>query len=220
MTLLTLPPNNKSVSEYLNSGIDRLLFLDFDGVLNAFHRTGTYPKEYYDATERFYTPNPYYDPRMRRTPLYDAPERFEIAYSPELITDLNRVLAEPTVQLIWVSTWNQYIAEPSDKMGVTSHNPEVFLPWDASEDHQNQDKKIPALNTYINLGSEEMDEGAKIEGVRAVYIDDTTLTPEMLKTYPDPPLRRLKESLLINPESDYGVSREQFQEIQRFFMER
>lgn len=212
-----LPRLEKTLSKYRDAGTNKILFLDFDGVLNAFHRTGTYPKEYYDATERFHTPNPHYNPRLRRTPRYDAPERFEIAYSPELVEGLNRLLADPTLQLIWVTTWNQHIGEPSKRMEIKTRNPEVFLQWGLSEDDQNQDRKIPALNAYIDRGSGDMEEADKIEGVRAVYIDDTTLTPEMLKTYPEPPLSRFKESLLINPESDYGLSRGEFNEVEGFF---
>lgn len=210
--LLQLPPNTKTLSEYHQSGIDKLLFLDFDGVLNAFYRSGTFPKEYFDATKRFHTPNPYYDPKLRKRPNYREPKKFEIVYSQELVENLNKLLEKPSLQLIWVSTWNKHIAEPSRRMGITAYNPPVFFQWDEPENTQKQSRKVLVLNQYIG----ESNSGAR-EEVRAAYIDDTTLLPNVLKKFSPKPLEELSNSLLIRPDASYGISREQFEELEKFF---
>jgi hypothetical protein len=213
-TLPTFPSISESIVELYVKGIRKLVLLDFDGVLNCFKMTGTFPKSMYADLKRDRVPNPHYNPNARFnhsiTGGYKPPNRnprtYLIQYAPEMVADLNTVLAREDTALIWVTTWRKHAAIVSELLGVNSYHPATYLPWGTGDDGDNHMNKVKAVGNFLD--------GAR-DGMRVAWLDDQILEAKY-HDYVNAFIPENMDRLLVAPDDKYGISRAQMRSVHAF----
>lgn len=184
----------------LRDGVKLFLMYDFDGVFNALYRGGTFKKEYYSPTHIQRHPNPDYKKKG------NEPKSYELAWSEELVKASNVLTASNDVQVVWLTTWRGNMEEVSERLGFTSARTPLYLAW--GEQSHEPPLKVDAFKKFFPDFSKVPSE----TGV--VWVDDTELEDKELIyqtiVAPSPNL------LLVSPESDYGISREEWKNIEDF----
>lgn len=128
-------------------GATKFLILDFDGVVNTFFSD----EELQDGDlDIFYLPT--LETVERCIPLHGTEEKdYLIRYSDDLIYDLNEILADPVVQLVWLSTWRDRLLDVGPKLGLTSaRTPVAMTPHFKMADYSGYHGKTVALENFMN----------------------------------------------------------------------
>lgn len=215
-----------SLGSLLDTGVTKFLYLDFDGVINSFRRSGTFKKEFFSPDNRRFHPNPTYVENSRPR----EPQKYELQWSTEMIDKLSVLLGNEDTQLIWLTTWRQYMASVVKRIGLTSTREQFYLPW--GDIHQDDHyKKIGAFMGYTTPSSVNPHSNyshplqALLEPPvtpitpnlewRAVWVDDVLFplggyAKKHNLGFPD------KNLLLISPDERYGISREELKTIEGF----
>lgn len=186
--------------------VNTILMLDFDGVFNSMYRNGVFKKEYYQPTHRENILNPL----LLKGDL-TPPKKYELQWSEELIKDFNKHFNNPSTLIIWVTTWREHMGKVVEMMGLKSHYAQYFLPWgdNYSYDHN---EKVTAVKKWLNKTT--------IPNTKIVWIDDVLFRNNIINKGADLLGNKVwiaGESIHCNaPDSRYGISRSDFQELLKF----
>lgn len=224
MTNLQITPD--TAKELVDDGVKIFYVFDFDGVFNTMLRTRTFPATCFKSDMRISIPNPEYKPRTwNKTlnqyevgtvyPASKVPKKIEVAWSSELVENLNKIAEDSRVQIIILSTWRETLGPVFERMGVKTAREILHLPW-GGIDRKDQFYKGQALKYWlwdVNKGSLPEDPNSYL-----VWVDDEVLKSTN-KRYrhglPEPEFTD-ENSLLIAPNEDFGINRAEWSEIVEF----
>jgi len=180
------------------AGVQRFLVLDFDGVLNSLMRHGTFP----DGT--------FWPVETELVPAMFAGEEyvFRIQYSPELIRRLNGLLADPGVQLVWLTSWQIQIRRVERMLGIEPRRRGIVLMYPVAA-YDNQSGKGEGLRAF---------QAGAAGGARVAWIDDDFLADwrgPVADTVADAlPTQRAADVLTICPNADHGINRAEWDAVE------
>lgn len=199
MTGLLAP--SPDLSELVESGADRFLVLDFDGVINAFD-VNTAPANKYDPLGRFKHHLGRPDPDNPR-----KEEAYWINFSQELVDALSEIAKDKNVQPIWLTTWRENIGPVLPKLGFTSARESFFIPWVEYNFFTNNGKHVGFRNFFAKAHEDHPE-------VKAAWVDDQVLDNRLFEASRDIPDTFNSDKLLIvQPDPSYGISRRQMDSI-------
>lgn len=201
-----------TAKELSDSGVSCLLFLDFDGVINVFGNNTNF--NYYQVDNSKEVMNVHYTPPLAWGDA-SSPRSFTIRWSSEMIEDLNKVCSSPSVQVISLTTWRQWMREPCELMGFKPAREVLTLQWGSDDPtsklYYKQYYKGQALKEWLSQGTVS-------EQMSMVWVDDSILRTEHLAYrhgLPEPFFTEEK-SLLIAPNELFGISRGEMQRMEYF----
>ena len=213
-----------------------ILFLDFDGVLNAFpHKfnwVGERPLNGHQGADfndpknwelEVLKPNveTHFELDVNTTAEHNG-HTYKITYSSELVESLRKLIVEDKIKLVWLTSWreasetklNPMLGFPKDKVG--------FLAWQSTSisPRNPQIGKYYGLCDYIEKREKEnlIDKGTPL-----IWVDDlatvgfANLSPNEIK------YRKKNESspldnypsLVLTPDEKWGISRKELRSIQK-----
>lgn len=214
-----------NAADYVKDGVRVFLVLDFDGVFNSFYTCGTFGKSFFNPDVRIRIPNANYNSHSSRRELETyagrrhskEPKTYALQWSSEIVKNFNKLLKDPRIQVVWLTTWREDMGDVVYRMGLKSKREMVYLPWGAgSKNKGDQAWKSIALSDFmagVNTGSKSDEPGAHL-----VWVEDYVLDKSRLDWRNDLPAPEFDDttSLLIAPNEDYGISREEFAAIESF----
>ncbi len=199
-----------------------VMYLDFDGVLNAFPNTGIV--NYSDVGHVELVP----DPDGYRTDLYSAKRAFlldktavidfgrrgfhELHWSDELAGKLYALARGGMLDLRWLSTWQPYTEMLGDRLGWDdSVVSSVF--WHDPNTHEGRVmQKLDLIMNEIIKQRERVERGYDAHAI--IWVDDGAINNRtitaLIHTQLASPL------LLISPDARIGISRRQLELIYTF----
>lgn len=144
-----------SAANFVADGVRKFYVLDFDGVINPYSHN-TLPKGYYNPNNSVRIANPNYEADkaevLRTRAHVRVAKSFVIRWSSDLIDDLNDLFADPTAQVIFLTTWRGDMATIVDSLGMKAARPFYFLPWGSASDFYNHFHKIDAAVDFFTYG--------------------------------------------------------------------
>lgn len=211
---LTFPMITESVHKLYASGVRTIVLMDFDGVINSSYMSGTFSKKYYNQLVRTRVPNPYYDSTRSHKGRVSAglhiptdnPKSYLIQYAPEMVTELNMVFNRDDVQVIWVTSWRGHMAMVSKELGITHQRSPVYLPWGDDAPSAEHILKVKPVGWFLHEIKDDM---------RVIWVDDTILAANH-RDYTASFIPDNVETLLLGPESRYGLSRQEVKRMHDF----
>jgi len=181
-----------------DAGVRAFLVLDFDGVLNSFYRRGTFPDAMFWPVEQTAVP----------ATLPDGEYEFVLQYAPELIERLNGLLADESVQLVWLTSWQVQIRRVERALGISPGRRGIVLTYPVGP-YDNQSGKGEGLRAF--------QDGA-LPGARVAWVDDDFLAewrgPVADTVAAALPTQRAEDVLTVCPNPDYGLSRAQWDAVE------
>lgn len=150
LLLTEMPAVPYDAAGFVADGVTKFYLLDFDGVLNAFLNRGTLPKSHYDPKCRAKVRNPDYDPDNVPARTVDRePKSFDIMWSNDLVDDLNKLFADNSAQVVFLTTWRGYMSTMVDLLGLKSARPFYYLPWGTDTHRFDHHLKIAAAMDFF-----------------------------------------------------------------------
>lgn len=201
-----------TVTDFTNDGVRLFLVFDFDGVFNAMYRSGTFAKQYFNPTHKEFHPNPHYNKHNRKRyvngRLSGEPKSYELAWSNELVQNVNELTARDDVQLLWLTTWRGHMDDVSERLGFAPKREAFYLPWGTSDTSTHHLDKVDAFVDFF----ENVD-----DSVGVVWADDYVLDPSTswYLTYTEG-IRDNANRLLLGPDENYGLSRDEWDSVKDF----
>ena len=133
---------------FLEKGVQVFLFLDFDGVINHF------PQAFDEDDE--VNPDRYTDVAEGEGVVHydhldlDNVRTFPLHWSPNLIEELNTILADERVQLLWLTSWEENILPvQEDLLKLTPKNKaRVLTLQKRASDYNNNFAKAEAFTDF------------------------------------------------------------------------
>jgi hypothetical protein len=191
---------SKSVDEFLSDGVELFVVEDFDGVVNTFYRNGTMPKRFFaDQTRRYSSA---------------AGIKYLLQFSRELVENLNKLYEDSRVQVLFLTTWRGHMQSVVDVLERTFAREPLFMNWGSDDDQFDQTKKYEAFNNFFH--SEKFYESS----AKAIWVDDYVLSPQGLRdagrVSPFDYDEFYSKVLTIAPCEDFGISRENWAEIEEY----
>jgi len=215
-----------------------IIFLDFDGVINAIPRERIYVgPEPADILDMYPSKNwewkdvtPDLETHFELDQITTAHTNgrdYKITYSSEVVAALRELIVEDKVQFIWLTTWredamsklNPILGFPNDKTSS--------LQWfDTSISHTNPQmgKYYGMIDYFEKLERDNVD----LDGTSIVWVDDVAtigfvdLTDKekkfRIEHYAASPVL-LYPSLVVKPDMHFGISRAELKSIQDFVEE-
>lgn len=154
-------------SAFIEKGVKVFLFLDFDGVINSFPSALTdedlaLEDHYTDVAEGVGVVHPY--------GFGEGGERsYPLHWSPTLIQELNSILADERVQLLWLTSWEENIIPvEEDLLKLKPTNPSRVLTLQKRfSDYNNNYAKLEAWELFT--------EKLPRDSAHIIWIDDDVL---------------------------------------------
>ena len=197
-----------SLGSLVDSGVSKVLVLDFDGVVNPFALVGP-GKKYYPTNHLVYVPNPYFTENSE-----DEPVDYPIRWSDNLISEINSLVQNEDTALVWLTTWKQYAGTLSKMVGIEPPGQQFYLNFgDDDENHPSQSDKKPAIENWLAGSTALQSESAGDHGVKVVWVDDTVLCGSYAGQVKDMFDGHL---LTIAPKSMKGISIHQMSQMKKF----
>lgn len=176
-------------------GVKLFVVLDFDGVVNQF------PGEV--VPEGVFAPTGKHKSAYRT----ELEQWYAITYSEEMVADLNEILADPAVQLLWLTTWQHRVIGEMEALGLRAAREPLWL------------KFLPRMSDYggVHAKCEVFDD--LMEGlpgdVGVIWVDDQAIAvhrayAQDAQDAPDEP------GLLVAPDPRYGITRAQMAQIREY----
>lgn len=165
-----LPPA-PPLDSLIESGITKIIVLDFDGVLNPLS-SGTLGKKYFPTDRAAVVGNPHH----ANSPTEEPPS-YMVKWSTRLVGELNGILSGSDAVVVWLTTWKQHAGTLAAMMGLAPNTAQFFLDFGApGVAHPPQGDKKPALENWLDasslLASKPLQPGA---GVKIAWVDDDVL---------------------------------------------
>jgi hypothetical protein len=168
------------------------LFLDFDGVVNFDGSRSAYTKRSNELNLAGY---------LRRNSAVSRGRVYNLNYSDEVVTKLNRMKAAHNFSLRWLSTWVDDTAGLDVTLGLNSNG---YVPWDPYTDVTYDNLfEVRASRKYAALK-------ADYDGEPFVWVDDEA-TVKFVPSDFDVPY------LVLAPDPRYGLTRDHLDEMYDFF---
>lgn len=220
-----------TVEDLAGDGVKLLFLIDFDGVINIIKNQSVkyYPTgddglfeeleesinyNYYQVDNIKDVINVHYTPPLAWLD-NPVPRSFSIRWSNEMIEDLNKVCSSPSVQVISLTTWRQWMREPCELMGFKPAREVLTLQWGSD----NPTSKLYYKQYYKGKALKEwLSQGTVSEQMSMVWVDDSILRTEHLAYrhgLPEPFFEQ-DNSLLIAPMESHGISRHEMKAIKDF----
>lgn len=198
-----------SLGSLVDSGVSKVLVLDFDGVVNPFALVGP-GKKYYPTNHLVYVPNPYFTENSE-----DEPADYPIRWSDNLISEINSLVQDEGTALVWLTTWKQYAGTLSKMVGIESSGQQFYLNFGVDgENHPAQSDKKPAMENWLaGITALQSDSAGKHDDVKVVWVDDTVLCGSYAGHIKDMFDNHL---LTIAPKSIKGISTRQMSQMKKF----
>lgn len=193
----------------VDSGVSKVVALDFDGVINPFALVGP-GKKYYPTNHLVYVPNPYFTENSE-----DEPVDYPIRWSDNLISEINSLVQNEDTALVWLTTWKQYAGTLSKMVGIEPSGQQFYLNFgNDDENHPSQSDKKPAMENWL-AGSTALqsDSAGKHDDVKVVWVDDTVLCGSYAGQVKDMFEGHL---LTVAPKSMNGISTHQMSQMKKF----
>lgn len=151
---------------HISEGVKTFLVLDFDGVLNQFP----------DAAESlgFSLDDRYLDFVTTVAQSHEGGRKYLLTSSTELLEGVNSLLADPTVQLVWLTTWRKGILPVQDTfLKFTPDRPAVVIDFSLKfSDYGNVHSKTEAFREFFD--------GVESGDSRLAWVDDDVV-PSVLR---------------------------------------
>lgn len=199
-----------------------VMYLDFDGVLNAFPNTGIV--NYSDVGHVELVP----DPDGYRTDLYSAKRAFpldktavidfgrrgfhELHWSDELAGKLYALARGGMLDLRWLSTWQPYTEMLGDRLGWDDSVVSSVFWYDPNTHEGRVMQKLDLIMNEIIKQRERVERGYDAHAI--IWVDDGAINNRtitaLIHTQLASPL------LLISPDARIGISRRQLELIYTF----
>ena len=197
-----------SLNSLLDSGVSKVVVLDFDGVVNPFALVGP-GKKYYPTNHLVYVPNPYFTEGLDEEPM-DYP----IQWSDSLVSEINSLVQEEDTALVWLTTWKQYVGALSKMVGIEPSDQQFYLDFgNDGESHPSQSDKKPAMENWLSGSTVLHSEPVSDHAVKVVWVDDTVLCGSYSGQVKDMFDGHL---LTIAPKSMKGISVHQMSQMKKF----
>lgn len=123
MNTIVVPSYSFDLAALYDDGVRSILLLDFDDVLNFF------PKFFHKELEQLH-PN---RKNFVHRPTVDR--RYKINVDTDVVAVLNESLQDPTVQLVWLTSWMNYIGPVADRCEVTAVRDPLTIVYTEYMDH-------------------------------------------------------------------------------------
>lgn len=201
---------NVTAGELQEAGVEVLVVLDFDGVVNRDAHTLDLDSQYYPGDRQGTGDTWRLGPGLARQ---ETPRTWPLVWSSELIEDLNVLLSDTRVRLLWLTTWTEDILPVERTLGLAPQVPSLVLNYSKKfSDHVGSVSKQRVLRSFL-----EDAHGGNPPAV--AWVDDVATEDlqhnEILQNEvfgPVPPPRRL----VITPREDFGLSRPQVKTLRTF----
>lgn len=197
-----------SLDWLVDSGVSKVVVLDFDGVVNPFALVGP-GKKYYPTNHLVYVPNPYFTEGSE-----DEPVDYPIRWSDSLVSEINSLVQDEGTVLVWLTTWKQYVGTLSKMVGIESSGQQFYLNFgDDGENHPSQSDKKPAMENWLAGSTALQSDSAADHDVKVVWVDDTVLCGSYAGQVKD----KFDNNLLtVAPKSMKGISIHQMSQMKKF----
>lgn len=197
-----------SLNWLVDSGVSKVVVLDFDGVVNPFALVGP-GKKYYPTNHLVYVPNPYFTEGSE-----DEPVDYPIRWSDNLVSEINTLVQEKDTALVWLTTWKQYAGTLSNMVGIEPSGQQFYLNFgDDGKNHPSQSDKKPAMENWLVGSTDLQSESASDYDVKVVWVDDTVLCGSYAGQVKDKFDNHL---LTVAPKSMKGISTHQMSQMKKF----
>lgn len=197
-----------SLDSLVNSGVSKVLVLDFDGVVNPFDLVGS-GKKYCPTNHLVYVPNPYFTEISE-----DEPVDYPIRWSDSLVSEINSLVQNEDTVLVWLTTWKKYAGTLSKMVGIKSSSQQFYLNFgDSGENHPSQSSKKPAMENWFADSAVLQSDSVADHDVKVVWVDDTVLCGSYAGHVKDMFDGHL---LAIAPKSMKGISTHQMSQMKKF----
>jgi len=197
-----------SLDSLVDSGVSKVLTLDFDGVVNPFALVGP-GKKYYPTNHLVYVPNPYFMEGSE-----DEPVDYPIRWSDSLISEINSLVQDEDTALVWLTTWKQYAGTLSKMAGIDPSGQQFYLNFgDDGENHPAQSDKKPAMENWLADSAVLQSEPVSDHDVKVVWVDDTVLCGSYAGQVKD---KFDNHMLTVAPKSMKGISIHQISQMKKF----
>lgn len=200
----------KTARDHVDEGVRLFLVLDFDGVLNQFP----------SMAQQWGLQGGFQDWKRYIGTIEEVPGfpfHYPLHVSEALVEGLNRILARPEVQLVWLTTWKTFIAKPAREFGLRSLRPPTILDFHFSQDLGSVPGKLRAFEEYFK-------DIEASEGLSVVWADDEAVSQvltSLRRGWPATSQRLLgafsqEARLLLDPASLLGLTPEHLQRAEAF----
>lgn len=108
---MTRMPTAPPLDSFLDKGIKSVLVVDFDGVFNCVRYQGRANSDFFE--EEVYLA----DDIGEGT---DGNEIYTLRWSTELVQEINAIASDPTVQVLWLTTWRENMGDIFLLLGLLS----------------------------------------------------------------------------------------------------
>lgn len=197
-----------SLDSLVNSGVSKVLVLDFDGVVNPFALVGP-GKKYYSTNHLVYVPNPYFTENSE-----DEPVDYPIRWSDNLISEINSLVQNEDTALVWLTTWKQYAGTLSKMVGIDPYGQQFYLNFGGTcENHPAQSDKKPAMENWLAGSGALQSDSAADHDVKVAWVDDMVLRGSYAGQVKDMFDNHL---LTVAPKSMKGISIHQMSQMKKF----
>ena len=181
---------NLGTAQY--EGVRLFVVLDFDGVINQF------PGEV--VPEGVFAPTG----RHKSVCRTELKEWYAITYSEEMVADLNEILVDPAVQLLWLTTWQHRVIGEMEALGLKTAREPLWLQF------------LPRMSDYGGVHAKCAVFDDLVEGlpgdVGVIWVDDQAIAVHLAyaQDAPDEP------GLLVAADPRYGITRPQMAQIREY----
>ncbi len=165
-----LPPA-PPLDSLIESGITKIIVLDFDGVLNPLS-AGALGKKYFPTDRMAAVGNPH----DTNNPSGEPPS-YTVKWATKLGGELGEILSGNDAVVVWLTTWKQHAGTLAAMMGLAPNTAQFFLDFGApGVAHPPQGDKKPALENWLDasslLAGKSPQPGAD---VKIAWVDDEVL---------------------------------------------
>lgn len=197
-----------SLDWLVDSGVSKVVVLDFDGVVNPFALVGS-GKKYYPTNHLVYVPNPYFTEGSE-----DEPVGYPIRWSDNLVSEINSLVQKEDTALVWLTTWKQYAGTLSKMVGIEPSGQQFYLNFGGDgENHPAQSDKKPAMENWLADCTLIQSDSVTDHDVKVVWVDDTVLCGGYAGQVKDMFDGHL---LTVAPKSMKGTSTHQISQMKKF----
>lgn len=194
---MTRMPPAPPLHSFFSKGITSFLVLDFDGVFNCVRYPGHSSSDFFEE-EVFLA-----DDIGEGT---DGNEVYTLRWSTELVQEINSIASDPTVQVLWLTTWRENMGDVIRLLKLESHNTMYYIPW---KNLALSDGKMKSFIDYFN---------DKDPILKVAWVDDLVFIQEDNMEY----IRSFNEQLVSEgsqpikhfcPYSIHGIDRQMLKDI-------
>lgn len=197
-----------SLDWLVDSGVSKVVVLDFDGVVNTFALVDS-GKKYYTTNHLVYVPNPYFTKSSENEPV-----DYLIRWSDNLVSEINSLVQKEDTALVWLTTWKQYAGTLSKMIGIEPYGQQFYLNFgDSGENHPSQSSKNPAMENWLADSAVLQSESTSDHVVKIVWVDDTVLCGSYAGQVKDMFDNHL---MTVAPKSMKGISTHQMNQMKKF----